>query len=214
VRRLRPAAREAAHPMVRQAPPGKPATAIMDRRDGQPGNRLNGIGARPDYERSNPVRSGQPVSTPTSQPSNHPANLAPSQPAATSVQVGPIPHTRIGRSSPNQPKCSAGTTRLHVAEQPAGESSDDHPANQPAPNEHPGGAQSRTAESATLQPSESAGVVTAKQSPRREFADQPPWGKSSACGKAESAGANQLPRDESLAHSANEKPAESAEQSV
>jgi hypothetical protein len=94
MRRLRPAVSEAAHPMVKQAPPGKPATAKVGRPGNQPGNRPNGIGARPDYERSIPVGSGQPVSTPTSQPSNRPANLAPNQPAA---------NERPGAANPAQP---------------------------------------------------------------------------------------------------------------
>jgi hypothetical protein len=92
VRTLR--ASDAAHPMVKEAPPGKPATAIIARPGDQPGNRPNGIGARPDYKRSIPVGSGQPVSTPTSQPSNRPANHPANQPA---------PNERPGAANPAQP---------------------------------------------------------------------------------------------------------------
>ena len=119
VRRLRPAASEAAHPMVKQAPPGKPATAIIDRPGGQPGNRPNDIGARPDYKRSIPVRSGQPVSTPSSQPSNRPANLAPDQPAA---------NERPGAANPAQPNRPLST--------PANQPESLQPNNRPEAN-HP-----------------------------------------------------------------------------
>src|ERR1700688_1465833 len=91
--------------MVRQAPPGKPATAVIDRPGSQPGNRPNGIGARPGYERSIPVRSGQRVSTPTSQRPNRPANLAPNQPAANERPgaANPAQTNRAPITQPNQP---------------------------------------------------------------------------------------------------------------
>src|SRR5450759_153510 len=59
VRNLRPAATEAAHPMVKQAPPGKPATPNVGRPGNQPGNQPNA------------GRPGQPASTP---PANQPGN--------------------------------------------------------------------------------------------------------------------------------------------
>jgi hypothetical protein len=140
MRRLRPAVSEAAHPMVKQAPPGKPATAKVGRPGNQPGNRPNGIGARPDYERSIPVGSGQPVSTPTSQPSNRPANLAPNQPAANERPgaANPAQPSRPPFTQPNQPNARPEQPAFtSPSNQPANRPAN-HPANQPAPNERPG----------------------------------------------------------------------------
>jgi hypothetical protein len=105
MRRLRPAAGEDSHPMVKQAPPGKPATANVGRPGNQPVNQPNGVGARPDYLRSFPVRRGQPALSPTSnQPANHPSN----QPAT---------NERSGAATPALPNRPRST-----------------PANQPAPS--------------------------------------------------------------------------------
>jgi hypothetical protein len=120
VRRLRPAASEAPHPMVKQMPPSKPATVILDRPGGQPGNRLNGIAARPDFERSIPVRSGLPVSPPTSQPSSHPANPALNQPSA---------NERPGAVHPAQPNRPLST--------PASQPKSLQPNNRPEANHPP-----------------------------------------------------------------------------
>ncbi len=82
VRSLRPAATEAARPMVKQAPPGTPATPNVGRPSNQPGTQPNA------------ARPGQPASTP---PANQPANRPPNQPA---------PNERPGAANPAQPKGS------------------------------------------------------------------------------------------------------------
>ncbi len=79
LQRLRPAAAEAAHPMVRQAPPGKPATPTVARPGNQPGTQPNA------------ARPGQPASAP---PANQPANRPPAQQA---------PNERPGVANPPQP---------------------------------------------------------------------------------------------------------------
>src|ERR1019366_3614352 len=76
---LRPAATAAAHPMVKQAPPGRPATPTTGRPGNQPANQPNA------------ARPGQPASTPpTNQPSNRPGSQ-------------PTPNERPGAANPAQP---------------------------------------------------------------------------------------------------------------
>jgi hypothetical protein len=75
VQTLRPANATATQPMVRQAPPGKPATPNMGRPANQP----------------NAARPGQPANTP---PANQPANRPGNQPA---------PNERPGAANPAQP---------------------------------------------------------------------------------------------------------------
>jgi hypothetical protein len=79
VRNLRPAAAEAPHPMVRQAPPGRPATPNAGRPANQPGNQPNA------------ARPGQPGSTPpANQPGTRPGNQQ-------------VPNERTGAANPAQP---------------------------------------------------------------------------------------------------------------
>ncbi|MBZ5616840.1 MAG: hypothetical protein LAO23_22790 [Acidobacteriia bacterium] len=79
VRNLRPAAAEAPHPMVRQAPPGRPATPNAGRPANQPGNQPNA------------ARPGQPGSTP---PANQPGTRTGNQ---------QVPNERPGAANPAQP---------------------------------------------------------------------------------------------------------------
>src|SRR5258706_12971116 len=83
VRNLRPAAAEAPHPMVKQAPPGKPATATQGRpgneqNAGRPGNQPNNPPANqpgnPPGNKQNAGRPGQPNNPPGNQPGNRPGN--------------------------------------------------------------------------------------------------------------------------------------------
>jgi hypothetical protein len=79
VQTLRPAATAAARPMVKQAPPGKPATPAM----GHPG--------KPPANQPNAARPGQPAAgAPPNQPANRPGNQ-------------PAPNERPGATSPAQP---------------------------------------------------------------------------------------------------------------
>ena len=71
---LRPAAAAASHPMVRVAPPGRPATPTAGRPGNQPGNQQ--MPARPGQPAPN-APSGAPQNQPnrpTNQPANRPAN--------------------------------------------------------------------------------------------------------------------------------------------
>src|SRR5229473_2345807 len=117
VQTLRPAvAPAAAQPMVKVAPPGKPATPTMGRPANQPGNQP---GNQP-----NAGRPGQPASNPTA---NQPGNRSGNQPA---------PNERPGQPG-NQP--NAGRPGQPASNQPANQPAN-RPGNQPAPNERPGAA--------------------------------------------------------------------------
>ncbi len=88
VQTLRPAATAAARPMVKVAPPGKPATANT-------GHPAAGTPARP----ANAARPGQPAQ-PMSQPMNRPGN----QPAANErPMAAPAQPNRPPAAQPNQP---------------------------------------------------------------------------------------------------------------
>jgi len=109
VQTLRPAAAAAAQPMVKVAPPGKPATPTMGRPANQPGNQP---GNQP-----NAGRPGQPASN---QPANQPANRPGNQPA---------PNERPGQPG-NQP--NAGRPGQPASNPPANQQAN-RPGNQPSP---------------------------------------------------------------------------------
>jgi hypothetical protein len=109
VQTLRPANTPAAHPMVRQAPPGKPATPNLGRAGNQPGSPANA------------GRPGQPTSTP---PANRPEpnRSEPNRPAPAN------------RAEPNRPPSAPPTTRPE-AKRP--EPNQPAPANRAEPNRPP-----------------------------------------------------------------------------
>jgi len=128
VRNLRPAAAEAPHPMVRQAPPGKPAVPIVGRPGNQPGTQPTA--ARPGNQPGNQPNAGRPgppvIAPHTIQPANHPVNQqAPNErPGA----VNPAQPNRPPTAQPNQPSPSQPNNRPVTNRAPAAE------PNQPAPN--------------------------------------------------------------------------------
>ncbi|MGD0920436.1 MAG: DUF6600 domain-containing protein [Terriglobia bacterium] len=98
VQTLRPANTPAAQPMVRLAPPGKPATPNMGRPGNQPGNSPNA------------GRPGQPANTPPAiRPGNQPAPnerpgaTNPAQPITRPEANQPAPTTRPEPTRPTQP---------------------------------------------------------------------------------------------------------------
>lgn len=123
VQNLRPAATAAApHPMVRQAPPGKPATPTQGRPSNEPGNQQPG---NQPGSQQNAARPGQPVSVP---PATQPANRPPNQPA---------PNERPGMANPSQPN------RPPAAQpnQPANHPEANRPPQPPVRNDRPPAAQ-------------------------------------------------------------------------
>jgi hypothetical protein len=121
VQTLRPVNVAATQPMVRQAPPGKPATPNM----GRPANPPN----QPENQ-PNTNRPGQPGNPPTaSQPANRPGN----QPAPNERPSAPNPvqPNRPSSVQPNQPEPS----------QPANRPEPNRPTQPPARNDRPPTAQ-------------------------------------------------------------------------
>jgi hypothetical protein len=93
---LRPTGTAAAHPMVKQAPPGKPATPTT----GHPGNQPNAS------------RPGQPTPPPVNQPVNRPPNQpAPSQQAPNQRPATPAEPNRPPAAQPNRPPPPAPNNR-------------------------------------------------------------------------------------------------------
>jgi hypothetical protein len=102
VRNLRPTGAAAAQPMVKQAPPGKPATANVGRPGNQPGNQSGA--ARPGQPAANnpaPSRPGQPA--PNNQPNTQPGNRPGNQPAQNERPgaANPAPANRPPATQPN-----------------------------------------------------------------------------------------------------------------
>src|SRR6195256_2978913 len=128
VRNLRPAAAEAPHPMVKQAPPGKPATATQGRpgneqNAGRPGNQpntppANQPGNRPGNEQNAARPGNQPNNPPANQPGNRPGN----------EQNAARPGNQPNNSPANQPGNRPGNEQN--AARP-GNQPNNPPANQP-----------------------------------------------------------------------------------
>ncbi|MGC2321234.1 MAG: DUF6600 domain-containing protein, partial [Terriglobales bacterium] len=139
VQTLRPANTPAAHPMVKQAPPGKPATPNQGRAGNQPGNPANA------------GRSGQPASAPNanqpgpnrSEPNQPvPANRGePNRPASAPPTNRPEPNrpepnqpAPANRAEPNRPPSVPPTNR---PEPNRAEPNQPAPANRAEPNRPP-----------------------------------------------------------------------------
>jgi hypothetical protein len=110
---LRPTGAAAPHPMVKVAPPGKPATPTVGHPANQPGQ-------------PNAGRPGQP-------PANQPANRAPAQPAPAPVQrpAAPAESNRPPAAQPNRPTPPPQENRPE----------NNRPAQPPAPSNRPPAAQ-------------------------------------------------------------------------
>jgi len=104
VRKLRPVAADAPHPMVKQAPPGKPATATVGRPENQPANQPNA------------GRPGQPVTPPANQQGNRPGNQQP-------------PNDRPGAANPGRPNEPASSQPNQMKPPQPGNRPDVNPAN-------------------------------------------------------------------------------------
>ena len=120
VQSLRPAATEAAYPMVKQAPPGRAATPNAGRPGNQPGNQPNA------------GRPGQPANTP---PAYQPTNRPPNQPASNERPgvASPSQPNRPPSAQPNQP---APNNRPETNRPPAAPTTNrpSQPSNEPQPS--------------------------------------------------------------------------------
>jgi hypothetical protein len=125
VQTLRPANIPDAPPMVKQAPPGKPAMPNMGRRDNQPGN-------APKAGRSDTPANAQPANRPGNRPTS---NEPPIQPNSKPDSVSPEPAPR----SQTPPPSERMQQRAPIPEKPATPNATpnmDRPDNRPgnAPN--------------------------------------------------------------------------------
>jgi hypothetical protein len=147
VRNLRPAAAEAPHPMVKQAPPGKPATPNV----GRPGNEPNV--ARPGQPAATPPTNNQAPNRPANQPvpgqrpgapvtaePNRPPTAQPNQPAnrpetnrpeMNRPTQPPVTTDRPVTTQPNQPTPSQPANRPELNRPPAAEPKQPAPINRP-----------------------------------------------------------------------------------
>ena len=132
---LRPAGAAAEHPMVKQAPPGKPATPTT----GHPGAPQNAV---------RPGQPAPPANQPTNQPTNRPNQPAPNQqapnqrPAAPAEQNHPPaaqpPAAQPNRPMPPQPNNRpAQPNNPPEASRPAPPARNDRPAAAQPPNNRP-----------------------------------------------------------------------------
>ena len=111
VQTLRPANASAAHPMVKQAPPGKPATPNVGRA-GTPGGPANA------------GRPGQPANAPPAQPGNRPERNQPPSAQPDNRPERNRPSAQPGRPESNQPEPGKRPEPNRPAEPPA---RSDHP---------------------------------------------------------------------------------------
>ena len=120
LRAAQPATTAQAHPMVKIAPPGKPAEPTPARPGNQPGNQPNA--SRPGQPGGQPnARPGMPANQP---PANQPGNRPGNQPA---------PNERPGTTSPaqpNRPPAAQPNNRPEPNRPPA-----EQPNNRPEPNQ-------------------------------------------------------------------------------
>ena len=136
VQTLRPVNAPAAQPMVKQAPPGKPATPTAGRAGNQPGNPPNtGRPGQPNNPppANQPPNAGKPAQPANTPPANQPPNAGrPGQPANTPPANQP---SNVGR--PGQPANAPPTNQPPNAGRP-GQPANAPPANPPANAGRPG----------------------------------------------------------------------------
>lgn len=126
VRSLRPANVTATQPMVRQAPPGKPATPNT----GRPGNQPNQPGNQPGAARPDRPGSAPPANQPNAARPSQPANAPP----ANRPSNQPAPNERPGATNPAQPNRPTPT-------QPSNRPEPNRPTEPPVRNNRPPSAQ-------------------------------------------------------------------------
>ena len=130
---LRPAANTpAAHPQVRQAPPGKQATPNMNR----PFNQQQSQGAKPGQPAAAQPAASQPAATqPAPQPNAQPSRNIPPAGAQPNTQPTPRPNTAQPNAQPNPqpaPRPNVAQPNAQPTPQPAPPVRENRPnANQP-----------------------------------------------------------------------------------
>jgi len=165
VQSLRPVNAPVAQPMVKQAPPGKPAMPTVGRTVGQPANppaNTGGFGqpanAPPSTPPANAGKPSQPANPPAAPPANtgrfgQPANAPPANPPATAVKpsqpANPPPATPPANTAkPTQPVNPPPASSGRAPAQPK----QTEPASAPKTQAPPPSQQPRTPPPAATQP--------------------------------------------------------------
>jgi len=126
---MRPTGSAAAPPMVKQAPPGKPATPTIGRPGNQPNAARPGQPANPPVNQPNAARPGQPANPPVNQPANRPSNQpVPNQPAPNQRPAPPAETNRPPAAQPSRPMPTP---------QPSNRPEINRPENNPPANNRP-----------------------------------------------------------------------------
>jgi hypothetical protein len=166
LRAAQPATTAQAHPMVKMAPPGKPAEATPARPGNQPGNQPNA--SRPGQPGSQPnARPGMPANQPpANQPGNRPGNQ-------------PVPNERPGTTSPaqpNRPPAAQPNNRPEPNRPPAEQPNNRPQPNQPNPPEanRPPAAQPNNRPEPSRPPAEQPNNRPEPNQPNRPEANRPP----------------------------------------
>ena len=133
VRTLRPAAAAEAHPLVRQAPPGKPATPNM----GRPGNQPNQPANQPGAARPGQPGNAAPENQPSAARPGQPANAPPENRPANRPGNQPAPNERPGAANPAQPNRPPSAQPNQPAPTQPNRPEMNRPAEPPARNDRP-----------------------------------------------------------------------------
>ena len=138
VQSLRPTTTAALHPMVKIAPPGKPATPSPNRPGSQPANKATSApSSQPAPRPSAPAASNRPpsVGSPMPATNNRPPSSEPNRPAPrTAEPAKPVPNqpapkaAEPAKPAPNQPTPKAAEPAKPAANQPGPGKPTPHPA--------------------------------------------------------------------------------------
>ena len=133
MQRLQPAnnAGGAAHPAVKQAPPGKPATATAARPGSQPANRPGNAPAANRPPAASPAQPNRPATASQPAPANRPAE----PPARNDRPPSAQPNQPANRPQPNQPAPSNRPAEPPARNDRPPSAQPNQPANRPQPNQ-------------------------------------------------------------------------------
>jgi hypothetical protein len=128
VQNLRPAAAAEVHPLVKVAPPGKPATPNM----GRPGNQPKRPGNQPVAERPGQPGNAPPANQPDAAKPGQPINTSPANQPTNRPGNRPGPHEGPGATNPVQPN-----NRPEPNHPPSAQPNNRPEPNGPEPNHQP-----------------------------------------------------------------------------
>jgi hypothetical protein len=177
VQNLRPAAAAAAHPMVKVAPPGKPATATTGHPANQPGNagRPGQPANAPANQPGNAGRPGQPAAPPANQPGNRPGAPPANERAAEPNRAAPTQPNNRPEAAPNRPAEAPARNDRPPSAQPNNRPAPAQPNNKPeaTPNRPPAAQPNNRPEATPNRPPAAQPNNRPEATPNRPPAAQP-----------------------------------------